>query len=449
MNEAQVQAIVDAAVAAAIAAAIPPAVAAAAAAIPPPAVGGGGGPAGPPPIVTFARTPAQHNVGLLNYGTSEGMKVYNAAIAALTTKYSGKVDMHIFLTKVKERGQLFGWKSIIEIPKDGSKKDLIDQYGLIDLEDIKAHALTYENEAGRDAQNASQMFTFLSASLTDEAQAMVRSDYSDYTIITTDGTQVNNGPCFLKVIIRNTTVDTRSTVFHIRENLNNLEAKMLEISYDIEAFNMYVTSQIEQLSARGETSSDLLINLFAAFLAVPDKKFVDYIEKQKDKYDEGEDISTKKLMQVALIKYKDRKRSDLWQAPSAEAEQILALTAQIGEMQKAKASSTTTADKAKKSSTHKDSKKKARTERFADKYAWKLVPPANGEPKTKEVNKKTYHFCPHHNDGAGLWVIHHPNKCDRREEKSSTSAKDKPMSLTKVLQAIQDEADDEASDEEE
>ena len=70
----------------------------------------------------------------------------------------------------------------------------------------------------------------------------------------------------------------------------------------IKSFNLYVTSQVEQLAARGETSSDLLINLFAAFMAVPDKKFVEYIEKQKDKYDEGEDVTTKKLMQVALIK---------------------------------------------------------------------------------------------------------------------------------------------------
>ena len=357
---------------------------------------------------------------------------------------------YFFLKNVKERGQLFGWQSILNVPMGDTTKNLIDQYGLVELEDIKAHALIYENEAGRNAQNASQMYTFLSASLTDEAKAMVLSDFSDYTIITDDGTQVTNAPCFLKVLIRNTTVDTRSTVFHIRENLNNLEAKILEITYDIEVFNLYVTSQVEQLSACGETSSDLLINLFAAFLAVPDKKFVDYIEKQKDKYDEGEDISAKKLMQVALIKYKDRKRADVWQAPSAEEEQILALTAQIGEMQKAKSNATTNEKAKKPPGAKKDpSKKKARTERFAEKYAWKLVPPASGEPKTKDVNKKTYHFCPHHNDGAGLWVIHHPNKCNHREEKINAPAKDKPMSLTKVLQAIQDENDEAMSDEEE
>jgi hypothetical protein len=435
MEEAQIQILIDAAVAAALEAA---------GAAP-------GAPAHPPAIATFARTPAQFNAGILNYGTSEGMKVYQAATAALTTRYNGKSnDMHIFLKNVKERAQLSGWEDILNIPKDGGTKNVIDEYGLIDLDDIRAHATDYENEAGRNAQNATQMYTFLSASMTDEAKSMVLSDVAEYTIITTAGVHVSNGPCFLKVLIRNTTVDTRSTIFHIRENLNHLEAKMLEVSYDIDAFNLYVTNQVEQLSARGETSSDLLINLFAAFLAVPDKKFVEYIEKQKDKYDEGEDITTKKLMQVALIKYKDRKRSDMWQAPSPEEEQIMALTAQVGELQKQKGSAKPTSDKPKKKKGGIEKTKTTTADHYSGaKYAWKLVPPANGEPKTKEVNKKTYHFCPHHNEGAGLWVIHSPAKCDRREEKKDTPNKDKTMSLTKVLQAIKAENEDESSDEDE
>lgn len=438
MNEAQVQAIVDAAVAAAMAAAMAP-----------PA---GGGPGGPPaPIVTFARTPAQADTGLINYKSSEGMKIYTAAVAALPTKYSGNTgEMHIFLKSVSKRAQLFGWKNIINTPTGGdTTKNLCEQYGLITMAQVRNHAQMYENAQARDAQNASQMYDFLESSLTEEAKALVLSDYADYTIMTADGTQISNGPCFLKVIIRSTTVDTRSTIFHIRENLNHLEGKMLEVSYDIEAFNVYVNGQVEQLAARGESSSDLLINLFAAFMAVPDKKFVEYIEKQKDKFDEGEEVTTKFLMQVALTKYKDRKRSDAWQAPSAEAEQIMALTAQITDLQKAK--STAPVEKAKKSGGGKsEEKKKTRAARFAEKYAWKLEPPASGDPTTKDVDKKTYHFCPHHNNGIGAWVIHHPNKCDRRDAKpKDKSATNKIMSLTKALQAIHEESGDASSDEEE
>jgi hypothetical protein len=165
MDAAQVQALVDAAVAAALMAA----------AITAPGVQA-------PQIIipTFARTPAQANVGILNYGSSEGMKIYNAAVAALSTKYSGNTsDMHIFLKNVNERGQSFGWSSIINVPKDRGSRNLIDQYGLITLEDICDHASVNENALGRDAQNASQMYNCLYFSLVDEAKLMVLSDVAE------------------------------------------------------------------------------------------------------------------------------------------------------------------------------------------------------------------------------------------------------------------------------
>ena len=102
MNEAEVQALVDGAVAAAVAAAMTAAI---------PAGRAPAGPADPvgPPIYV-ARTPALAKVGLLNYGSSEGMKIYNTAIAGITMKYSGNaIDLYLFFKNVKERAQAFGW----------------------------------------------------------------------------------------------------------------------------------------------------------------------------------------------------------------------------------------------------------------------------------------------------------------------------------------------------
>ena len=378
MDAAQVQVLVDAAVAVALMAA----------AIPAPRVHA-------PPTI-FARTPAQANVGIVNYGSSEGMKIYNAVVAALSTKYSGNSsEMHIFLNNVNERGRSFGWQNILNVPKDGGTRNLVDQYGLVTLEDIRAHALIYKNALARDAQNASQMYNFLYSSLSeDNAKLTVLSNFTNCTIITEGGIQVCNGPCFMKVIIWNTTVETRSTVFHIRENLNHLEGKMLELTYDTEAFNICLTGQFTRLAACGELSSDLLINLFATFMTVPDAKFVECIEKQKDKLDEGEDKTRKKFMQVALTKYKDRKRSDTWQTPSAKEEQILTLTAQISNLKRAKANPATNEKGSKGTTKQGIESTNTSKAKIAEKYAWKLVPPASGEPTTKEHNKKTYHFCP-------------------------------------------------------
>lgn len=415
----------------------------------------------PPFANNFARTPALANVGVINYATSEGMKIYNAAVTGLFNKYNGKAnEMHIFLKNVKERSQTFGWNNILQVPKDGGTLNLIDQYGIISLTDVQAHARTYESVNGRDAQNSSQMYNFLYASISDEAKLMVLSDHNDYTLMA-NGMQVNNGPCFLRVLIRNTTVDTRSTVYHIRENLNNLETHIVEITYDIEAFNLYVTHQVEQLAARGESSSDLLINLFGAYLSVPDRKFVEYIEKQKDRFDEGEDISPKKLMQVALTKYKDRTRAGKWQAPSHEEEQIMALTAQIKDLKDSKSTGKENRDTSNakaagsKSNRGRNKGKVKRTpgDEPTDKYAWKLIPPGSGDPKTKKVNDKEYHFCTNHNDGKGAWVLHNPTNCHASKTNNTSGAgnaqhSSKALTLAKALQAIQEEDLESSSDEE-
>jgi hypothetical protein len=100
----------------------------------------------------------------------------------------------------------------------------------------------------------------------------------------------------------------------------------------------------------------------------------------------------------------------------------MALTAQIGDLQKAKAS--TSVEKVKREGGAKkesDGKKKTRADKYAKKYAWKLIAPATGEPTTKEDNN------------LGAWVIHLPSKKEK-------PASDKIMTLTWVLQAIQEES---------
>jgi hypothetical protein len=331
----------------------------------------------------FARNPAQVRNGIINYGTSEGIKLFSAAIAPLTTKYTGEMTgLHIFLKDVRKQAQLFNWQHIISIPvwiEAGTNvmRDLIDQYGLIKLSEIKDHALTYELGNNRKAQDSAQMYNFLYDLLTTEAKMMVLPDVDEYTIEDNNGRQIPNGPMFLKVIIRNTVIDTQATVFHLRDNLRNLTDCIENDGYDIETFNLYVTTQVEQLSARGEKSTDLIIYLFSAYLSVPDNKFTDYIERQKDKLDEGDIISPKKLMQLALNKYKERKQANKCCTPSYEEQKLMALTAEIRESRN---KSIIKEKKCKRD--FQDVKKKS------SKYAWKLTPPGIGEPSTKVVNHK-------------------------------------------------------------
>jgi hypothetical protein len=210
---------------------------------------------------------------------------------------------------------------------------------------------------------------------------------------------------------------------------------MTAINCDIETFNQYVTSQVEALAARGTESSDLLINLFEAYEIVPDRKFNKHIENKKDDYEEGAATTVNGLMHQALTKFKDLKRSKKWQAPTAEEEQIVALVAQVEQLKQGTAK--------KKKSGEKGGEKQRKQRRDDDpKYAWKLVKPKHGEPLTKDVNGKTYHWCPKHT----AWVLHDPGAC-RLEGAGKTKQRGEDGELT-MMQAMAD-SDIETDDEEE
>jgi hypothetical protein len=180
---------------------------------------------------------------------------------------------------------------------------------------------------------------------------------------------------------------------------------MVAINSDIEKFNLYVDSQVASLAARGESTQDLLPNLFKGYKAASDKKFVAYIEKKEEDYDDGEAMTAEHVMELALNKFKVRKEANTWNAPTEEEEKIFALEAEI---KKLKSSSKKPTPKKGSTGAQKDASK-CPTKRGGSrkKPAWMLANPKAGDPSTKTVDGKQYHWCPKHK----LWTLHKPEEC--------------------------------------
>ena len=132
-----------------------------------------------------------------------------------------------------------------------------------------------------------------------------------------------------KLLMSKAIVDTRATTFQFRNYLDTLEEYMINVGSNIELFNMHVKNVKDGLKARGEIIADLPLKLFKGYRATSDSKFVEYIEKKEEKYMDGKDIDEDLLMQLALNKYAIRKQNNIWETPSAEQEQLTALTSEI------------------------------------------------------------------------------------------------------------------------
>jgi hypothetical protein len=398
----------------------------------------------PLPPIRFALSPALANRAVLDFNLASASKVYKSASAPVSIEFDCKPEnLQLFLDQVRDRAIAHEWNNILLIPKDGNEtesRDLIDSYGELSYNDVRAHALTYVDTESREAQDSFMLYLCIMSSLTKTAQRQVRIRGKQHSF---QLAETGCGPLLLKVVIMVSHVDTRATINSVRTKMSNLDQTMRSLESDIEKFNEYVIGLVEQLQARGQETQDLLVNLFKGYKSCKDLEFVDYIKKKEDLYEEGGEVSTEQLMEWALNKFKTRQENQTWCQKSDEEETIIALQAQVQSLiskQKSNVGKSATADKKKSKGT------KGKNDYRAP---WMKIAPAEGEPTSKEVEGKEFHWCPTHM----AWVRHKAEECKglgfRKNGTNSTTTMTGPaMRLSNALSAVHDDEDEDDDDEE-
>jgi hypothetical protein len=96
------------------------------------------------------------------------------------------------------------------------------------------------------------------------------------------------GVALLKIIIRETShLDTNATTNQIQTKLSSLDTYITTIDGDISHFNQYAKLLIQSLTARNQTTSDLLINLFTAMgLLLANEVFKAWLLRKQDDHEE-------------------------------------------------------------------------------------------------------------------------------------------------------------------
>jgi hypothetical protein len=377
----------------------------------------------PPVAVPFALTPAIAIPGVIDYTTREGQKLYSNATYKLEEEpYDCQADgLYQFLATLHLRAQEFGWNhpinGILQIPQDmNAPLDpnnfvyLIDNYGQIPLATIREFEQSYVRTSSRPAQDTIMLFKLLMNSISKEAKNKILIWRNQYSI-----NGYSSGNLLLKIIIRESHLDTNATTSSIRTKLSRLDTYIVTIASDITKFNGYVRYLIDSLAARGESSNDLLTNLFKGYGAATDKVFVEYISRKLEKYEEGEDTTPDALMEQANSKYKLMKEQNTWNAPSEQEEKILALMTEVKNLKRFKKKEPTYKKEDKYPNKAKSSNKKA-----TDKPSWFTIEPSKEDlAKPKEWNGKTWHWCSPKTGGKclGNYRMHKPANCEGKAHK--------------------------------
>ena len=248
----------------------------------------------PQPIQVFVLTPVMASVGtvvdLILRSGSQYFKSATEPLTNVTFDFKDPSDLQIFLDLVLKKSQVWGWNPLFIIPVVNLatcvsvNRNLLSQYGLVPLDLVKDHVLTYYLTPTKRAQDSFMLCQCLLSSLSLEFLKVITTDSNSYhvpPIAAADG-PVPAGALLLKMITTQAHVDSRATVSHIRTSLTVLDDKMIKLDSNIETFNFYVKTQLQNLLARGETSNNDLINLFKGYKAANNVEFADFIRRKEN-----------------------------------------------------------------------------------------------------------------------------------------------------------------------
>ena len=369
-----------------------------------------------PVATTFARTPAfRGQMHLLDYGKKADLSVYAEGknpVFEGDERFDVRTEtLGPFLKRLHKKVTEQGWNdanntqqiALFDITHNGASItiDITTAYGRIEMTALRAQCERFM--IGADAQHrANQNNQMMQASIWDsltlraqQSLAQYEAEYSFNSIIC--------GPLLLKVIIRTATMDSRATISIIRAQLNDIDAYAAGVTGDVEKITGFFTDNLDRLKASGANLDDEVDTLFKGLKAVPCEEFRNYINRKEEQYTDGTlSFTAKELAIVAQQKYALMKTKGTFMKSQAIDHEIVAMRAEMVRLKGSLALS----PKVEQVGTEKTGAGTNKQRQKQDE-AWKKVPPKEGEPQTKKIKKKDFHWCEHHM----AWTVHLPTDC--------------------------------------
>lgn len=393
-----------------------------------------------PAATAFHRSPAQSDsTALLDFATRTGRSVYEESQRGEETKYDlSKDKLAPFRDAILSAADRLSCStqptSVCHFtPADGEAPvNIITNYGQVSLERITTQAavfVTGTEAETRRAQNNSLLADYVLNSLDAKAKRTILTYKSEITRVH-NGKVITSFPLLWKKIVSTPALDSKLTASNIRTKLRKTLPPKIK-SESIPDWNTEFTDLMNQLTALGATIDDPEGLVLECYVEAPDSRFKKYWELRKDQIEDGEGELANANWETLLSRGNQKFNTwekDWGQQTDAEIE-FLALSAELEALRgqlELKSPPPAKSSGAKKSRGKPNSSeastppksdrcgqvrknKKPTTDKKRQKSieAWKKAPPAEGQPKSKVVDGKTYHWCIHHM----CWSLHSSDVC--------------------------------------
>ena len=203
---------------------------------------------------TFLRTPLRSGItDVMDFSSKDGRKYYEQATKSLfdsgnkfdVEPSSFQTFINLLHVRCRDLGMLEPGMNMM-MPLGGTMINTITDYGRTTLEQVTAWESSFISLPNRQSQNSKMLYDMLMNSLSTQGIQRIQVWQHQYHLANED-----SGGCLLKIIVRESYLDSNATVSTLRLNLSNLDTYVRDNGSDIVALNAYVQSQVNGLAARG------------------------------------------------------------------------------------------------------------------------------------------------------------------------------------------------------
>jgi hypothetical protein len=168
-------------------------------------------------------------------------------------------------------------------------------------------------------------------SLNKTSLASLKLKESKYLWISDTGEEFYDGPTMLQICVEKVNPNTRVGVADLKETLRNV--KLANFSHNVRDMTDQMTSVYDDIIQRGFTHEDFILDIFRALLSGKNDIFTQYVQRQRDSWDTGTDITPDQLIKETTTKYNNMVVSKTWAQDETKNSKIVALATQVKELQ--------------------------------------------------------------------------------------------------------------------
>ncbi len=298
--------------------------------------------------------------------------------------------------------------------------------------DAIPQAITTQAEAYRftDTQiKRSVVGAYIHDSLTEEAKVQLDADSDQFKVKDLNGESYYDGPSYFHCIARLVDPDNGHLVSKTKTAIRNLNVK--DFGFNVKK----MLAEFKNLKTRiydldGQYSrDDQFLDLWNAVATLREKEFTRFVQQLEDdeaRKDVTNRSSIDEVIREICAKQTRMETKNNWNVMSKEDTIIMTLMGMVengngSQSKKAKTGGDTGTDSVKAS------------KRAYVVPEWKKVSPKSGEPTTKVVDNRTYHWCKKCRDGEGMWAMHDVHVDNFKLKKNNDSNGAKQATATKSV----------------